>query len=270
MSRRFRVVCRDDRLWKSRCFDDSVFYLNLLHRKTLIQSQLDRASAMHGQMHAQAAAVPVNEGVAPDTPQPATDPPLASESPVYARMQLLSKRLNRLRAISKKQVEANWDPSYPEERVSWYDEYIQRYGPVATNWFQSPYMGGDPAKGLLNEVRGLALFTPDSARRESATDALLAVSPLEDGTVCLFDVNGTSARRGAVLTSSRPGLLYSGGRNSDGAKQERRIDSGVTESVSVDSQSNRGFFAVQNRKWFRFCCCNHRTRVKGKPCPPRP
>lgn len=245
VSERFLAICRDDRLWKSRCFDESVFYSNFLYRQTLLKFQIDRANARYGQM----TTVPEDDGATPD-------PPPASESPANARLQSLSKKLDSMRAISKKQVEANWDPSYPGERVSWYDEYIQRYGPVTTSWFQSPCIGGDAAKGLLNEVRGLALFTPGNARRESAKEPLLAVSPLEDGTVCLFDVNGTSARRGAVLGSSRPGLLYPDRHDSDGKGQARGVDSGVTESVSVDSHTNRGFFAVGNRKCF---CPRHRN-----------
>lgn len=145
------------------------------------------------------------------------------------------------------QLRVNWDPSYPGEPVCWYDEYIQRTLDPVTNWFQSPYRTGTNTR-ILNEVRGVALYTPGSVQRELTADPLLAVSPLEDGTVCLFDVNGTHVRKGAVLGKSAEGMLFSYGHDPAAARRENRINS-VTECVSVDSQSNRAFFAVQSREY---------------------
>ncbi|MBE3047569.1 hypothetical protein IMZ48_34660 [Candidatus Bathyarchaeota archaeon] len=172
--------------------------------------------------------------------------PTAPESSPKVR----SRNLEGVKAISKTQVRANWDPSYPgEPSTSWYDEYIQRHSTsLRTNWFQSPYRSG-ATKGLLNEARGLALYTPGKVQGEPREESLFAVSPLEDGTVCLWDVNGTRVRKGAVLDKSAPGALFSYGNDPANARWENRSNS-VTECVSVDSLSNRAFFAVQSRKCF--------------------
>jgi hypothetical protein len=205
-----------------------------------VQSLIDRASARDDQG-------PAAASEHADTVPGAPPKPAGRASPTCVRTRSQTKKLEDIISISKKQVLANWDPSYPGEPVSWYDEYIQRYGPVVTNWFQAPRPSGETAKEVLNEVQGLALFTPGCVRRSSATDPLFAVSPLEDGTVCLFDVNGTSTRRGAVLGSSRPGLLYSERQNSASTKRWRKHNPGLTESVSVDGSTNRGYFAIESR-----------------------
>ncbi|KAL1844352.1 hypothetical protein VTJ49DRAFT_31 [Mycothermus thermophilus] len=124
-------------------------------------------------------------------------------------------------------IMANWDPSFPGEHVSWYEEYVQRHGPVAVNWFQLPYPYHDDGGGdgmnqrktpdaVPTEARGFALYYPDGELAES----VLAVAPLSDGGVCLWDVAGTRGRKGAIIARSRPGLF-------------------------VDSQLHRAYFAVQ-------------------------
>jgi hypothetical protein len=171
---------------------------------------------------------------------------------------------------------ANWDPCFPSERVSWYDEYIQRQGPVAVNWMQCAYDydydydgeeeegdedGGKVGKGGRDgegkgrrrrrvsaadhvEARGVALYYPDGEEAET----VLAVSPLDDGSVAMWDVAGTRGRRGAIVARSRPGILFIDGPGADNSRRSKRIDSGVTECVSVDSRQHRAFFAVQSRK----------------------
>lgn len=150
---------------------------------------------------------------------------------------------------------ANWDPCYPDECVSWYDEYIQRHGPVAINWLQHNYDNSGTADGIgaaageFVEARGVALYYPDSGSdggREEET--VLAVSPLDDGSVCLWDVGGTRGKRGAIVARSKPGILFIDGPGADNHRRSKRVDSGVTECVSVDSRQHRAFFAVQSRK----------------------
>ena len=150
-------------------------------------------------------------------------------------------------------IMANWDPCFPTERVSWYEEYIQRHAPVAINWLPLPHARG--AKTEYVEARGVALYRPDDSRigqdfevgaRPASDETLLAVSPLDDGSVCIWDVNGTRGRKGAILATSAPGLLLINGPGADNSKRSQRVDSGVTECVSVDSSLHRAFFAVQN------------------------
>ncbi|RYO90463.1 hypothetical protein DL766_004257 [Monosporascus sp. MC13-8B] len=101
---------------------------------------------------------------------------------------------------------ANWDPTFPDEKVNWYDEYIQRNAPIAVSWFQLPHTRDGPTR-IPIDVRGCALYQGSSTSR-----GVLAVSPLDD----------------------------------DASRRSKRIDSGVVECVSIDNQRNRAFFAVQN------------------------
>jgi hypothetical protein len=169
-----------------------------------------------------------------------TNGTLAS-SPIYSAAE--SRERERVRIM------ANWDPCFPSERVSWYDEYIQRHGPVAVNWMQCAYdeeqETWSPADFV--EARGVALYYPDGGPSSSG-ETVLAVSPLDDGGVCMWDVAGTRGRRGAIVARSRPGILFIDGPGADNSRRSKRIDSGVTECVSVDSRQHRAFFAVQSRK----------------------
>lgn len=144
---------------------------------------------------------------------------------------------------------ANWDLSYPSEGVSWYDEYIQRHAPIATSWLQQPKIRDGFVTDNI-EARGVSLYRPGHAGQDSGNDGrpLLAVSPLDHGGVCIWDVEGTKGRRGAILAESRPGILFIDGPEADNSRRSKRVDSGVTECVSVDDRSHRAFFAVQSRE----------------------
>lgn len=141
---------------------------------------------------------------------------------------------------------ANWDPAYPGENVSWYDEYIQRRAPAAVNWFQQSTMKDGPESTFI-EARGLALYRPEPSDQGMARpETIFAVAPLDDGSVCLWDVTGAKGRKGAIYARSRPGILHLHGpwcRSS----RPKKIDSSVTECVSVDSKAHLAFFAVQSR-----------------------
>ena len=143
----------------------------------------------------------------------------------------------------------NWDSSYPSERVSWFEEYIQRQGPITVNWLQLPRASDGASRIEIVEPKGVALYRPDNPGEDDRVETLLAVSPLDDGSVCLWDVNGTRAgRRGAIVARSRPGILFIDGPDADNRRRSKRVDSGVTECVSVDSYRHRAYFAVQSRE----------------------
>jgi len=172
-----------------------------------------------------------------------------------------------MRDRERVRITANWDPVFPGEKVSWYNEYIQRHGPAQINWLQLPYHDGDDAddrdsgngKSTADfvEARGVALYYPDAASEAdgsgTAKGRVFAVCPLDDGSVCLWDVGsgGSGARKGAIVARSKPGILFIDGPRADNSKRSKRVDSGVTECVSVDSWMHRAFFAVQSRKWQR-------------------
>ncbi|PNH62227.1 hypothetical protein VD0001_g9506 [Verticillium dahliae] len=132
---------------------------------------------------------------------------------------------------------ANWDPTFPGESVCWYDEYIQRNAPVTTSWLQQPCIRDGSFEDLL-DVRGVALYNPPGDPGN-----MLAVSPLDDGSICLWDVKGRRGRKGAIVAKSAPGIIHIDGPGAVG--RSRKIDAGVTECISVDSQGKRAFVAVQ-------------------------
>jgi len=147
-------------------------------------------------------------------------------------------------------IMANWDPSFPPERVSWYNEYIQRHASISVSWLQQPrvYMS-EHSEPELVEARGVALYRPDGPREgRTGVETVFAVSPLDDGGVCIWDIGGTRGKKGAIISRSKPGILFIDGPGSDNNRRDKRVDSGVTECVSVDSQQHRAFFAVQSRK----------------------
>lgn len=161
-----------------------------------------------------------------------------------------SRKRERIRIM------ANWDPTYPGEKISWYDEWIQRYAPIAVNWYEPSHRIHENGTSVPIEARGLALYRPDNPHNDGfARDTVLAISPLDDGGICIWDVNGTRGKMGSIFATSKPGLLFIDGPGADNSRRSKRVDSGVTECVSVDSQRHRAFFAVQSRKSSQLSLC---------------
>ncbi|KAK4238107.1 hypothetical protein C8A03DRAFT_15417 [Achaetomium macrosporum] len=217
VSRRFHSLARDNGLWRVRCFEESPF----------LEALDDRRHRL-GLFHQLSQLKPKTSGGGGEDSEDVED----EES----RPDKKSKELERVRIM------ANWDPSFPSERVSWYDEYIQRHGPVAVNWMQNAYSGDRASPDDIVEARGVALYYPDGLSGKT----ILAVSMLDDGSVCLWDVGGTKGKRGAIVARSRPGILFVDGPGADNNRRSKRVDSGVTECVSVDSRQHKAFFAVQS------------------------
>ena len=141
---------------------------------------------------------------------------------------------------------ANWDPSYPKEKVDWYGEYIARHGPISTSWLQQPTIQ-EGSTDETHEIRGVALHHDSNGSR--------VVAPLDDGSVCLWELgHGTKSdrsdiqRKGAIIGRSKAGLLSL----SDGADSNELYShpirttapTGVVECLSVDSVRNKAYFAV--------------------------
>lgn len=162
-----------------------------------------------------------------------------------------------MRRKERIRIMENWDPSFPGETVNWYDEYIQRHAPVAVIWLQRPSMK-DRSESTSIEARGLALYRPDGTNPDpKKLETIFAVSPLDDGSVCLWDVTGAKGRKGAIYAKSQPGILFIDGPSADNSSRSKRIDSGFTDCVSVDSKLHLAFFAVQSRKsWLIGSMCD--------------
>ena len=141
---------------------------------------------------------------------------------------------------------ASWDPTYRDEKVDWYGEYIARHAPLSMAWLEQPF---SEQRGLREklEMRGLGLL-------KDHNDSVL-VAPLEDGSVCLWNIGrevaAPKAEDGRILSRSRPGLLSvigpdCGTSQNLATSRAKSMSHGVVECVSVDRIRNKAYFAVQS------------------------
>ncbi|KAI1366272.1 hypothetical protein F5Y08DRAFT_301713 [Xylaria arbuscula] len=215
VSRQLCRICRDNPHWRGRCLDSSTF----LERVSLFRRGSDWVD---------------EEGIPLSRAAPADLHPLQHHN-VIETIGLLSSR-KREKEYSR--IAANWDPTFPGEKTSWYHEYIQRNAPVVTNWFQRPHDPDGSADDPV-DVRGVALYEPYKTENQ-----LFAVSPLDDGSICIWDVKGSKGKKGSILSRSKPGLLWNPQGASFGDVSYHSIDRGIIECVSVDSQRHAAFFAL--------------------------
>lgn len=143
---------------------------------------------------------------------------------------------------------ANWDPAYPDEETDFYEEYIRRHAPINVAWL------GIPSRGLADgpetcEATGVG-FLEDPI----SGSARHVVAPLDDGSVCIWDIHPreteSQSTQGRIIGRSRTGLLT----GSDNASQPLPMshikalmtETGAVESVSIDNNQQRGYFAQNN------------------------
>ena len=221
--KRFLTLGRDDTLWRERCFTESKFLESLRRRRELI------------------AAEPVQEPRFRDLARA-----LASGNGLGdSRLVQPRQEAHNLKAKSNEKIRimANWDPSYPDEKVHWYDEYIARNAPISTSWMQQP-RNRESAEHEYLEARGMAVYTPPGE-----IDATLVVAPLDDGSLCLWDINGTRGRKGAIVGRSKSRILsVDKNPQPEDGRRSKMISTGVTECISIDSAQNRAYVAVQSGK----------------------
>ena len=140
---------------------------------------------------------------------------------------------------------ANWDPSYPDEKVNWYQDFIQRHSEQRISWFQDAGSEGREEEEVRREATGAGvLFDQDGM-----ADKLVA--PLDDGSISIWDACASSERQGRIIGKSNVGLLPNKGSDLDydtRLSQSHAImtETGAVECVSIDSKLKKGFFAVQN------------------------
>jgi len=221
VSKRLLILARDDNLWREQCYQTSPFIRNIRRRRELLgdepadQRLRDLARALaHGN----------GLGVSR----------LASQPQEEAR-EFKSQSNENIR------LRANWDPSYPEEKVNWYEEFIARNAPISTSWFEQP-RNRESAEHEYLEVRGLALYTEPGMQ-----GSILAVAPLDDGSICLWDIHGEKGKRGSIVARSKSGLLaVDSNPQSNAGARSKMISTGVTECISVDSARKRAYVAVQS------------------------
>ncbi|KAI0521515.1 hypothetical protein F5B22DRAFT_595211 [Xylaria bambusicola] len=217
VSKQLLRICRDNPHWRGRCLENSVF----LERVSLFRRGSDWFD---------------EEGIPLSRAAPTDHHPLQYHNAIEA-IGLLSSR-KREREYSR--IAANWDPTFPGEKTSWYHEFIQRNAPVVTNWFERPPALDGPAEEAV-DVRGAALYEPYKTENQ-----LFAVSPLDDGSICIWDVKGSKVKKGSILSRSRPGVLWHTQGTSSGNVSNQSVDRGIIECVSVDSSRRAAFFALGN------------------------
>ncbi len=146
---------------------------------------------------------------------------------------------------------ADWGLAYPQEKTNWYREYVSRYGPISVGWLQQP-IDAEGKGSTKREMLGMGLLRDSASTGEPR--GTLVVAPLDDRSVCLWDVttadhSKASVDKGRAIARSKAGLLTSGTNriarsshlpHNDGNNQE----AGIVECVSVDSLRKRGYFAV--------------------------
>lgn len=153
-----------------------------------------------------------------------------------------NKQGSKAKSNEKVRILANWDPSYPDESVSWYEEYIHRYAPISVSWLQQP-KNRESASHEALEVRGMALYNPPEDPEQT-----LVVSPLDDGSICLWDLTGVSGQKGRIVARSKSGLLSvrGGGGDIPPGPRSKMVSTGVVECISVDSAQRTAYVAIQS------------------------
>ncbi|KAI9705968.1 MAG: hypothetical protein M1836_005374 [Candelina mexicana] len=217
VSRRLLSISRDNVLWRNCCFERSL---------------TGKAHRDHESIR--------SVGGQPEAGEARTSDRLVGRQDARpSALHGLSTR--RRRAIT------NWDLSFPQEKIDWYQEYISRYGPISIGWLQQPVDTGGEGQ-VKREVLGMGLLR-DSATRGSSNSNLV-VAPLDDRSVCLWDVTTadpslTSVSKGRTIVRSKPGLLASG-TSRTAQWLHGTIGFGIVDCVSVDSLRKRAYFAVDN------------------------
>jgi hypothetical protein len=224
VSRQLLNLSRDNNLWRTLCFSHSI-----AERR---RRRLEAASDIDPRL-AELINAANNISNAFDT---VIHDPLAPT----AEAQVERNKEKRWEALR-----TNWDPSYPEEKVNWYQDFIQRHGPQKIGWFQDAGSGGKDEDDIRREATGAGiLFDSDGLAHR-------LVAPLDDGSLSIWDASATSEKKGRILAKTSIGLLSNQGSDLDydtRRSQSHTImtETGAVECVSIDSTLRKGFFAAMN------------------------
>ncbi|KAI9744530.1 MAG: hypothetical protein M1818_002059 [Claussenomyces sp. TS43310] len=205
--RRFLRIARDSRLWRNYCFEKSSYLDALRRRRHFFVSR-----PAHGEPSA--VALQPTSGAISD-----------------GGTNVLPNPEERARIL------ANWDPSYSTEKIDWYTEFIHRSAPICVSWLQQPRNRESAANEHL-EVRGVGTYNPMDDEDKS-----FAIAPLDDGSVCLWDLSKAAGRKGAIIGRSSSDILLSPGTGT----RSRMVNTGVIECVTVNSWHKKAYVAVQSK-----------------------
>ncbi|KAF3035855.1 hypothetical protein E8E11_003942 [Didymella keratinophila] len=227
VSRQFLSLSRDNKLWKQLCFSHS--YTERRRRRLEITFT---------------------------SPPAETDPRLAElieaansladsfDITVHnPRAPGAEAQLNKNKEKRRAALLSNWDPSGLEEKVNWYQEFVQRHAPQQLSWFHDA--GHDNDDEVRREATGAGILYDASGL------ASKLIAPLDDGSIKIWDANARSSSIAKCIATSDVGLLTNRGPDLDrdtrlSQSQAIMTETGAVECVSIDSARHRAFFAVQN------------------------
>lgn len=181
-------------------------------------------------------------------------PPIPIQEPRVFELQRAVARSGNSNASKEAKVAttramASWDPTYSDEKVDWYGEYIARHAPLSMSWLEQPFREQSRLSEKL-EMKGLGILNDHG---ES-----IVVAPLDDGSVCLWNIghenSAPTVHDGRTMARSRPGLLSVNGSESSTSStlpistspRAKTTYTSVVECVSVDKIRNKAYFAVQS------------------------
>lgn len=130
---------------------------------------------------------------------------------------------------------ANWDLTGEVKNVDWYSEYIARHATLNAAWLNG-------RSSTQQEVRGLAI----------SRDSKRAFGPLEDGSLCVWDIDKTiaghprSQNTFCEISRSAASILFEDRtRVGEPSTNKARLEfSGATECIAINSDQQRAFVAV--------------------------
>ncbi|KAL8808222.1 MAG: hypothetical protein Q9182_000286 [Xanthomendoza sp. 2 TL-2023] len=220
VSRRLRSITRDAAFWKRLCYDDSNSAAN---KKKLdlqfIAPSISQQPARVFELQRRARALSANSELGSGE-NGASQKGLSGSTATVA----------------------NWDPSYTNEKVDWYEEYIARHAPISMSWLQLPHDSEYPA---TREIKGLGLY--------ERPDGSLVVAPLDDGGVAIWDIGRQDGRwekdRGGIVARSKAKMLtghqhhHNSTRTTSSGSRAVTANDGDGQCVSVDRIRNKVYIA---------------------------
>lgn len=215
VSKRFSVLTRDNGHWRKRCYNDSRVAARERREEFMSQQSSGIAALTRAVNELSHGASVFNDQSNPDVALP---------HPFSA----------------SRERRANWDPSYPGEMSNFYQEYVHRHAPIHLSWFER-MSGRGVEDHEIKEATGAGVFYDASGL------ATRLYAPLNDGSIAVWNTSlldddlGGRRSRGQLISSSAKGKLLP-----DGVSTSIDQDAGAVESVSIDSHSRRGYFAVAN------------------------
>nr|POE66107.1 hypothetical protein CFP56_54368 [Quercus suber] len=228
VSRRFLTLGRDNAIWKIECFTHS--QAERLRRR---QQQLHAQDSRLAEIRNAVSALPGGNLTAWDVAQlRGSAQPRASSDPAS------EARLQRTRAL------VNWEPGYPDEHLDYYQDFVHRHAPISIGWLDLP-KAVTTDKAVFREATGAGILRHGES---AGLDHLVA--PLDDGSVCIWDVSTQSTTgsggQGKLRAHSKSGLLTGQAPGDVAESHTIMTETGAVECVSIDDHNKKGYFAVQS------------------------